>query len=230
MSTIAQDAILTQIMAARPAVHPTREGQSRCIGLHSEVLKFLYQQLSPEQRTLETGCGLSTLIFALAGCQHQSIVPNQEHIDATRKSAEHYQISLDQTSFIVARSEFVLPTLSQTHPLDVVLIDGGHAFPLPFIDWFYTAQHLRVSGLMILDDTHLKTVSILHQFLYQQPGWSEVSHMHQTAFFRKTHDQVTDEWDYWRTQPFNQTWRSRLYQLKTLWRKTVSRQSSEKQL
>lgn len=218
-----QETILAQIIAERPAVHPTREGYSRCIGLHADVLRFLYQQLSPGQYTLETGCGLSTLIFALAGCHHQVIVPNQSHIEATQQSALHYGIALTNTSFIVARSELVLPTLNHTQPLDAVLIDGGHAFPLPFIDWFYTASHLRINGLLILDDTHLKTVGILYQFLHQQRDWEEITHLHRTAVFRKTQEQSIDEWDYWHTQPFNQTWQSRFYKLVSPLHKKLSR-------
>lgn len=56
-------------------------------------------------------------------------------------------------------------------PLDLILIDGHHGFPTPFLDWYYTADPLRVGGLLIVDDTQLWTGHTLKQFLLRQPGW-----------------------------------------------------------
>jgi predicted O-methyltransferase YrrM len=210
---------LALILADRPPVHPKRDGSSRCIGLHSGALQYLYSQLSSDYYTLETGCGLSTLIFALAGCHHQSIVPNQAHIEATRQQAEHYQIDFSQTSFIAARSETILPQLTDPPGLNVVLVDGGHAFPIPFIDWFYAGRRVAVGGLLVVDDIGLKTVSVLYDFLNKQPQWQKEKVLHKTAFFRKQAElEVDDAWDYWHEQPFNYHWRARLRHLYLLLR------------
>jgi hypothetical protein len=39
--------------------------------------------------------------------------------------------------------------------LDLVLIDGDHAFPASFIDWYYTAEQVKLGGYVIVDDTNL---------------------------------------------------------------------------
>lgn len=39
------------------------------------------------------------------------------------------------------------------------------------IVWYYTADRLRVGGLVVLDDTQLWSVNILKQFLMQEPEW-----------------------------------------------------------
>jgi hypothetical protein len=154
--------------------------------------------------TLETGCGLSTLVFALAGCNHLAIVPNQGHVEATRTAAGDFGIDLNKTAFRLARSEELLPTMMAEDSLDVVLIDGGHAFPIPYIDWFYAGRRLKGGGLLVVDDTNIKTVGVLCDFLDQQPAWSRETESHGTAFYRLT-SKITeaDEWDYWRDQPFN---------------------------
>jgi hypothetical protein len=111
---------LAQLLAVRPAIHTTRDGQHRCIGLHSSVLSYLYDQLHSGMVTLETGCGLSTLVFALAGCQHYSVCPNSEHILETRKGADRLNIDVSGVTFITERSEVLLPNLTEPSSLDVV--------------------------------------------------------------------------------------------------------------
>ncbi len=199
-----QQSILNQILSQRPPVHTRASGENRCIGMHNEVLQYLYDQLHPGQLTLETGCGLSTLVFALSNCIHKVIVPNAAHIEATKQAAIRYDIPFDDTTFILGRSEKVLPAFSTETKLDAVLIDGGHAFPIPFIDWFYTNNLLRVNGLLVLDDIDLKSVSILDDYLSSQPEWQKDKVIRRTAFYIKIHDlDIDDAWDYWQKQPFN---------------------------
>jgi len=103
--------VLTQIKSERPPIHIKKNGKPRCIGLQADVLDYLYRKLTPSMYTLETGCGLSTLVFSLAGCHHTAIVPNSVHIEETKRSAYQYNISLEKTYFIEDRSEFILPIL-----------------------------------------------------------------------------------------------------------------------
>ena len=61
--------------------------------------------------------------------------------------------------------------LLDTNKIDLVLIDGSHAFPIPFIDWYYTYQKLKIGGKMIIDDTQLWTGLVLKRFLTLEPEW-----------------------------------------------------------
>ena len=195
---------LSKLLADRPTLHPRRDGSQRCIGMHSDVLLALGEQLKPGMSTLETGCGLSTLVFALGRCRHKAIVPNQSHIESTMESAKAYDVSLDNVTFLKGRSENILPGLDSLGHVDVILIDGGHAFPIPFIDWFYAGRHLEIGGVMIVDDIDLRSVNILYDFLSSQPEWKSMQIIRRTAFFRRL-DVVDhgEEWDYWQQQPFN---------------------------
>ncbi len=203
--------ILTRIKSERPPIHVKKNGDPRCIGLQADVLDYLYRKLTPTMFTLETGCGLSTLVFSLSGCHHTAIVPNLIHIEETKKNAQQYNISLEKTHFIKGRSEFILPTLEMDEKLDMVLIDGGHAFPLPFIDWFYTERWLIKDGILIIDDINLKTVNVLYTFLTYQPEWEVIKIIRKTAFFqKKKHGYLDHSWDYWQSQPFNNNWKLQL--------------------
>jgi len=93
----------------------------------------------------------------------------------------------------------------------VVLIDGGHAFPIPFIDWFYTNRWLKKDGILIIDDIGLRTVNVLYTFLIKQPEWKITKIIRKTAFFQKTSQRdLDDSWDYWQSQPFNNSWKIQL--------------------
>jgi hypothetical protein len=100
-------------------------------------------------------------------------------------------ISLDKMNFAVGRSELVLPGLD-LHDLDLFLIDGRHGFPTPFIDWFYGAAALRVGGLMIVDDTQLRTGALLVDFLTADPCWRTAQLFEKTAVFEKVVEGVHD--------------------------------------
>src|SRR5690606_26311078 len=48
-------------------------------------------------------------------------------------------------NFIARPSQEALPEL-ECEELDFVLIDGDHAFPAPFIDWYFVADRIRKAG------------------------------------------------------------------------------------
>ncbi len=67
-----------------------------------------------------------------------------------------------------------------------MLIDGGHGFPTPYVDWFYTAGKLKKGGFLIVDDVGLWSCQILRDFLIEQPHWEFVAEYEErTAVFRK---------------------------------------------
>lgn len=204
--------ILEKIKNERPPVHSTPQGQLRCVGLNSASLDFIFSNVENNFLTLETGCGLSTLVFALTGCHHTAIAPNQRHIDETESLGNKLGINLDYVTFIAQRSEKFLPTLATDRKMDTVLIDGGHAFPIPIIDWFYTHSQLKKGGLLIVDDVHLKSVKVLYDFLKLQPEWQQIERYRKTVFFQKLKDLHHDtEWDFWRTQPYNTNVKAKLH-------------------
>lgn len=148
---------------------------------------------------METGAGLSTLVFALRGCHHTAISPDGDEFQRLRRFSNENGIDLQNVTLIESRSEFALPGL-HTIDLDCFLVDGRHAFPSPFIDWFYGAQYLKPGGLMVIDDTQIWTGKVLEDFLQSESHWRSVKSFDKTSIFEKLDMQVhTGEWN---NQPF----------------------------
>ncbi|MEO6457352.1 MAG: class I SAM-dependent methyltransferase [Chloroflexia bacterium] len=179
---------LQELLENPPEVHMLPDGEPNPVGLAGEVLKFLFSTLVEEATTLETGAGLSTIAFAMRGCNHTCIAPFQYEVDGIKAFCLQHSISTEKVNFIVERSENVLPGLT-CPPLDLALIDGSHGFPVQFLDWFYMAPLLKIGGLLILDDTQLWTGHVLKQFLQTEPEWKfEREFYAKTAVFTRLQD------------------------------------------
>ncbi len=182
---------LAETVASREAV---------CWGIDRDVAAFIYEALRPGDRTLETGAGLSTLVFAIRGTRHVAVTPNRNEFEAIAEYARHKGIDMNNVTFVDKASETYLPGL-QTVELDLVLIDGKHAFPWPVIDWFYTAEQLKLRGLLVLDDVQLFSVRMLRDYLVEDPRWVLLrSFGYRTCVLQKVGAPVHDV--AWHMQPY----------------------------
>lgn len=163
-------------------------GGKRVWALAEEVVRFIDHSLQPGAKTLETGCGLSTVVFAMRSVEHTCIVPSRKQVDLILAYAEKRNMNFDHVHFIIDFSQNVLPGL-QRQDLDMVLIDGGHGFPIPAIDWFYTAPMLKVGGIVIIDDVALWTGLELKRFLAEEPSWRHVRNFSRSVAFEKIDEQ-----------------------------------------
>jgi hypothetical protein len=152
----------------------------------SEVMvRFLAAHSPAGGDTLETGAGLTTVLFAALGGRHISVTPDGGESDRILAFCEREGISTSGLKFVTARSEEALPALDAP-PLDLVLIDGGHGFPMPVIDWYYTASKLKLGGMLVIDDTQLWSCALLVDFLKHDPAWTSVGRIGRRTFaFRK---------------------------------------------
>ena len=168
--------------------------------LDDRVTAYLDKILRPDWTTLETGAGLSTLLFAIKMTDHTCVVPDQDQVDRLREYCASKKISLENVDFVLERSERALPKLD-SKALDLVLIDGRHAFPSPCIDWFYTAPLLKVGGRMLVDDIHVWSGWILSEFLKAEQDWElEKDFAGRAALFVKRETGSEDKW--WGQQPY----------------------------
>jgi predicted O-methyltransferase YrrM len=174
---------------------------STTYNISDQVLEFIADNIGTDSKTLETGAGLTTIVFAMKGAEHVCITPAQDEVDNITKSCKQLGVSLDRVAFHINFSERVVPFLE--YPLlDLVLIDGGHGMPTPFIDWYYTAQALKTGGLLLIDNVELWTGDVLTQFLLSEPEWKLdriIAEGAKTAIFYKTAPYSFKEWCW---QPF----------------------------
>lgn len=153
-----------------PIVEKIRNRVPVCFGIDSALAHFLFDSVSEQSKTLETGSGISTLVFAMRGSRHIAVTPSADEVANIQSYAVANQIRLDHVEFVVEPSDRYLPRC-QAADLDLVLIDGKHAFPWPILDWFFTADKLKAGGLVVLDDLQMSSVSILGDFLSEDPRW-----------------------------------------------------------
>jgi hypothetical protein len=157
--------------------------------------RFLAEHCRAGTRTLETGLGVSTVLFAMWGAEHTCVVASQGEVDACVAHCESAGIDLSRMTFRVGPSDEVLPRLDATG-FDLFFIDGSHGFPMPILDWYYGASRLRAGGYLVLDDTHLTQVSIgLLRFLSRDPRWTRVERRRKWAAFRReSHGPLGEEY------------------------------------
>jgi hypothetical protein len=190
---------LQELLLHPPSLHADRDGSLISWGAGDRLLRYLDQKLHEGDVTLETGAGLSTLVFAMKRCSHTVVVPDQGQVDRILAWCEANDIKSDTLVFRVDSSENVLPALEPT-PLDLVLIDGGHGFPVPMLDWFYAGRRLRPGGTLIVDDMQIWTGRVLYDVLAKEPQW-RIDHKSDLEFFAatRTSDGPPGEWT---DQPF----------------------------
>jgi hypothetical protein len=193
VSTAQRLQAIESVLADPPNVHAS--APRGVWDTEASAYRFMAEQCEPGSRTLETGLGISTLLFGLWGTDHTCVVGDQGEVDRLVAHAEARAIDLGKVRFEVGRSDNVLPALD-AGPLDLVLVDGSHAFPLAIIDWYYAAGHLRAGGLVVLDDVQLTQVSLgLRRFLDRDPRWTSVAGTRKWAAYRReTEHSLSEEW------------------------------------
>jgi predicted O-methyltransferase YrrM len=167
------------------------------------TLELLGRLVQKNQRTLEVGCGASTVIFAAAGTTHVAISPHPDEHARIREYCRRIGLDDSGIEFSVGTSDEVLPTLDPSLRLDLAFIDGDHSFPHPILDWHYVNRHLDVGGVILADDLPTPAVGVIAQYMIASPNWSLLeSADRRAAAFRKL-EHKTAYYDFV-ADPFNQ--------------------------
>lgn len=195
-------AALDALIKDRPSLNVFK-GETHNWRMQQSTLEWMANNLKSDWNTLETGAGYTTTLFAASGCNHTTISPSApEHIRISEWCSEN-AIDSSKITFIDEPSQDVLPYMDKTE-LDLVLIDGAHAFPFPYLDWYYTASRLRVGGYMIVDDLNIITGEHLFDFLkgeYHAGRWRLDAVINHTAIFVKTSENIFGD-EEWLSQPY----------------------------
>jgi hypothetical protein len=181
--------VATPLTDALRAAPPGLHGEGEYWGLAWSALAWLEETVRPGWATLETGAGASTLVFAAAGASHEAITPDPAEEARVRAQCAERGIDSSTVSFLLGPSHEVLPGWTP-RALDLVLIDGAHGFPYPILDWWHLASHVKVGGLVLLDDAYLPAVASIVDHVRSSPAWRlEEAVSFRTACARK----LTDE-------------------------------------
>ena len=153
----------------------------------------LDSRLKTGLKTLETGAGLSTIIFAANGCQHTCVTPDKGQADRIKDYCQSAGVDTSNVKFIISKSSEVIHQLPRSE-FDLILIDGCHGFPSIFVDLYYAAKLLKIGGTLIIDDMHIYTCQLAARFLQSDPGWKVELKTRRVAFSVKIAETIDEEW------------------------------------
>ena len=166
-----------------------------------DTLEAMQSYLQPGMKTMETGCGHSTVMFALSGAEHYCVTPAQGETERVQEFCQGSAIDTGGLHFMIGNSQDELAKLPEDLLLDLVFIDGGHFFPIPCIDWYYADLHLKAGGIFVLDDLRIPTVRMVYDFMRADRAWEQLRIIDDTAYFRKNrqapnlHDWIEQEYN-----------------------------------
>lgn len=164
---------------------------------HRACYRFMADHLPERAHTLETGCGVSTVLFAAWGCDHVCVVPDAGQEEAVRDYCTQHGIDDSRLTFDLRSSDIALPSRLHDGELDLVFIDGCHGFPTAILDWYFAASRLRTGGCVVFDDTHLRQVSAgLLEYLEKDDRWKSLASTAKWRAFRRLGSgPLGEEWD-----------------------------------
>lgn len=198
MTTTSEQADWRTLVGKKPGIHAWHPGELSFFSLPEDVLDYIASLTDQSTWSLETGLGASTIVFTARQGHHICITPATDEIERISSFFAENGVSTDRLAFEPDYSELALPRM-ELHSLDVVLIDGRHGFPAPMIDWYYTCRHLKVGGILIVDDIDLWPVQLLIEYLSSSPAWKVDRTFNRTVSYRRIAD--GDECAEWVNQP-----------------------------
>jgi hypothetical protein len=200
------DSVLARLAVEPGLFHRGAGGEPLWRGLTEAPLSALAATIREGMRTLETGCGGTTVVFAACGARHTAITPSSAEERRVRDFCAAEGIRLDEVDFRIGSSDALL--VAWDEPLDLILIDGAHRFPFPILDWHFGASQLRIGGQLWLDDVPIPAVHQLFQFLRGEPEWELLAiHDDKVAQFRKVAEPLVDATRDWELQSYNEPWK-----------------------
>lgn len=169
--------------------------------LGPDVLEAIADHASRRRirRTAETGTGKGTLVFSHLSPHHTVFaVDDTASGDSLPQVKGSDLLRTDSVEFVVGPTQQTLPAHSFGEPLQVVLLDGPHAYPFPELEYYYFYPHLDRDALLIVDDIHIPTIFRLFEFLNEEEMFDRLGVIRTTAFFRRndapTFSPVQDGW------------------------------------
>jgi predicted O-methyltransferase YrrM len=191
--------IVERLVEDKPVFH---SGGTRIWNAMPATLEVIARHVSPGDRTVETGAGASTVVFAAAGATHHAISPFGDEHKRIAEYCADLGVDTAGVTFHEGPSDRVLPSLVDGERYDLAFIDGLHSFPGPVVDYHYVEQLLRPGGVLLLDDVPIPAVAVAFRYMRSSPDWAFVEIVDdRAAVFRKVADADTE--DNWRRQPFN---------------------------
>jgi FkbM family methyltransferase len=157
-------------------------------------------------RTVETGCGASTIMFARYAEQHTAYcTDDRESSNSNVLYAQGFPgFHRERVNWIYGPPQRTIFARPLERPVDVLLIDGPHGYPFPELEYFGLYSCLQPGSILIVDDIHIPTINNFYQFLLQDDSFRPHGLVVTTAYFQRTDTPPFNmEADDWWLQRYN---------------------------
>jgi len=167
----------------------------------------------PFRGSAETGCGGSTIVLSQISERHVAFAIEGEHRTISALRA-HPSLRGDRVAFVEGETRHTVGK-QDVDELDLLLLDGPHAYPLPQLEFAHLFPRVRVGGWLAIDDIQIPAVYELFRFLKSDPEVELEEVVVRTAFFRRVRfvDHGPDGWEFQalnRRRVLRYSWRDRL--------------------
>ncbi len=156
----------------------------------------------PWRRSLETGCGRTTLLLSNLSEKHTVFAFDGNDTSEKVFGSELYR--KDRVEFVPGPTQRTVPAYPFGEPYQLILLDGPHSYPFPELEYYYVYPHLEAGGTLVIDDIWIPTIHRMFEFLREDPMYRLDKVVVNTAFFVRTDAPAFDPYgDNWPAQPFN---------------------------
>lgn len=168
----------------------------------------------PFRFSAETGCGGSTIVLSHVSERHVAFAIEGEDRTITELQGQS-ELRAGSVIFVEGETRETLPRYVFEGELDLVLLDGPHAYPMPQVEFAFLYPRIRPGGWLVLDDIQIPSVYELFRFLEKESSVVLEEVAVRTAFFRRV-SVVEYGPDGWERQGMNRrtilrySWRDRL--------------------
>jgi hypothetical protein len=132
----------------------------------------------------ETGSGKTTLLFSHLSSHHLVFANDGGgSISQVRNSP---LFNPRNVIYIEGPTQLNLPRHRFEHELQIVLIDGPHAYPFPDLEYYYFYPHIANGGLLLIDDIQIPSIARMYEILKADAMWELLEVVEGMAFLRRT--------------------------------------------
>lgn len=176
---------------------------------NSDVLMAIAEVLpSGDLKTLETGCGKSTIMFSNLALKHYVFAydDRQSEGSSVLMVQNDKEFRQDHTIFVYGPTQQTLRSFLFTDDdmFDVILIDGPHGYPFPDLEYALLYDKLKVDGILIIDDVHIPSIGKMYDVLREDRMYEEIGVFSTTGLLRRTAiEGVPNDGDHWYEQSYN---------------------------
>jgi predicted O-methyltransferase YrrM len=193
------------------------------ISVSPGVLTWIAGHVKTGSVTAETGSGYTTVVLASLARRHHCFTHDPDERDRILAYLPTVGIDPDRVTFHIGSTDQTLPVFRLDTPLDFAYLDGCHGYPFPALDWHYLDKHLRVGGVVGMDNVELRPVREHCHFLEENGSYRRVGFVYE-SYFAHFYEKQADEGREWSEQAYSRSKKDPCdWRLKTRIKRRLSR-------